>query len=43
MLEEQKSKEEEERMQNPDIYFELQKMREELHGPFFTKEENSEY
>ena len=26
MLEEQKSKEEEERMQNPDIYFELQKM-----------------
>ena len=30
-------------MQQPDFYEELKKHREELGGPYFTKEENQEY
>ena len=43
VIEEQKMKEEEERLNNPNLSEELSKLREELGGPFFTQLENIEY
>ena len=42
-MEEQKQKEEEERNNNLDLYEEIQKVRDEMGGPFFTKQENQKY
>ena len=42
-MEEQKKIEEEERLQNPDLKKELNKLRKSLDGPFFTIEENEKY
>lgn len=42
-LEEQKSKEAESRLLNPDLSEELDKLRLELGGPFFTDEENKRF
>lgn len=39
-LEEQKQKDEEERINNLNLYDELQKVRDEMGGPYFSKADN---
>jgi len=43
LREEQKDRDEEERLNNPDLSLELEKLRIELGGPFFTEQENNIY